>query len=90
MENVNFPLYHGRNDTQEFWSTPHTPSIVLIRLLREDDWSVNRKTKNGYTFMFYADSAEEGARRAGVKLDTTKIWMRNDKQQYLKDVKGQR
>jgi hypothetical protein len=87
-----FPLFNGRNDKQEFWETPHTPSIMLLRLLREDDWSVYQKTANGgFQLLFTADSAEDGARRAGVKLDTTKIWMRNAQdQQYLKDVKGKK
>jgi hypothetical protein len=89
FEKPQFPLYNGRNDKQEFWDTPHTPSIMLLRLLREDDWSVYQKTEGGnFRFMFTVDSAEEGARRAGVKLDTTKIWKRNVLgQQYLIDVK---
>lgn len=63
-------LYHGTNDTQEFWESKDH-SILLLRLLKETSWTAHRN----YGFLFCEDTAQAAARRLDVQLSTEMEWV---------------
>ena len=65
-------LYHGTNDTQEFWESKDH-SILILRLLKETCWTAHRN----YGFLFCEDSARTAASRLDARLSTEMEWVRN-------------
>ena len=62
-------LFHGVNDTQEFWeSADH--ELILLRLLKEDCWTAHRN----YGYLFTTATAEEAAQRLHVELSDSRVW----------------
>jgi hypothetical protein len=64
-------VYHGNNDTQEFWES-EDHSLLLLRLKSERGWSAHRN----YMFKSFADSSEEAARLLDAELCHTHVWKR--------------